>query len=73
MMNDQGLVIGIEHIPELYEKSIKNISKNHKNLLDEKKIVLVNGDGRKGYKEYAPYNCIHVGAGRNSYFYLFSI
>ena len=62
MMNDSGVVVGIEHIPQLCEKGKKNISKNHKKLIDEKKIVLVCGDGRKGYKEYAPYKAIHVGA-----------
>ena len=62
MMNDSGTVVGIEHIPQLYDKGKNNISKNHKKLLDDKKIVLVCGDGRKGYKEYAPYKAIHVGA-----------
>lgn len=62
-MKDQGLVVGVEHIKELTEKSIKNISKNHKNLLDEKKIIIENVDGRDGFKEHAPYNAIHVGAG----------
>lgn len=62
MMNDQGLVVGIEHIKEISEKSIKNISKNHKNLLDENKIIIVNDDGIKGCSEYAFYDCIHVGA-----------
>ena len=62
MMGDKGVAVGIEHIKELCDFAKKNISKNHKKLLDEKKLVLVNGDGRYGYKELAPYNCIHVGA-----------
>ena len=62
MMNDSGTVVGIEHIPQLCEKGENNISKNHKKLLNDKKIILVCGDGRKGYKEYAPYKAIHVGA-----------
>ena len=62
MINDSGLVVGIEHIDQLYEKSIDNISKHHKNLLDEKKIILLNEDGRKGIKKYAPFKVIHVGA-----------
>ena len=36
--------------------------KNHSNLIKEGKIILVKGDGRKGYKENGPYDCIHVGA-----------
>ena len=62
MMNDKGTAVGIEHIKELCQFAEKNISKNHKNLLDSKKVILVQGDGRLGYKELGPYNCIHVGA-----------
>lgn len=62
-MNDSGLVIGIDHIPELVNLSKENISKSHKQLLDDQKIVLFQGDGRKGYKLYAPYDVIYVGAG----------
>ena len=63
MMNDQGLVVGVEHIKELYEQAKKNISKSNSELLKSKKIVLLEGDGRLGYKPLAPYNVIHVGAG----------
>ena len=38
------------------------MSKNHKNLIDNKIIELILGDGRLGYKNYTPYKCIHVGA-----------
>jgi protein-L-isoaspartate(D-aspartate) O-methyltransferase len=62
MMNDKGKVIGIEHMKELYALGEKNISIHHKNLLDTKRIELFLGDGRKGLKERAPFNCIHVGA-----------
>ena len=62
MMNDQGSVIGIEHIEELCNFGVNNILKHHKNLLDTKKIELIHGDGRKGCKEKAPFDCIHVGA-----------
>jgi len=62
MMNDKGTVIGIEHIKDLYDLGYKNICKHHKDLIDNKKIELILGDGRLGYKAKAPYNCIHVGA-----------
>ncbi len=62
MMGDTGHVVGIEHIKELCDFAIKNISKHHKNLLDSQNLILVEGDGRNGYDQYAPYNCIHVGA-----------
>ena len=63
MMNDKGCVVGIEHMKELYDLGKDNISKNHKDLIDNKKIELILGDGRQGYKAKAPYKCIHVGAG----------
>ena len=63
MMNDKGCVIGIEHMKELYDLGKQNISKKYKDLLDTKKIELILGDGRLGYKAKAPYKCIHVGAG----------
>ena len=62
MMNDKGCVVGIEHIKELYDFGLQNISKHHKTLLDNKSIELVLGDGRLGCKEKAPFKCIHVGA-----------
>ena len=62
MMNDKGKVIGIEHIKDLYNWGINNISKHHQNLIDNKTIELVLGDGRLGYKAMAPYKCMHVGA-----------
>ena len=62
MMNDKGTVIGIEHIKELYDFGLNNICKHHKNLIDSQKIVLVLGDRRLGYKNRAPYRCIHIGA-----------
>ena len=62
MMDDQGIVVGVEHIPDLHKRSVENVSKNHKNLIDESKLVLKEGDGRNGCEEYSPFDCIHVGA-----------
>ena len=62
MMNDKGNVIGIEHIKDLYDWGMNNICKHHKNLIENKKIELILGDGRLGYKNKAPFKCIHVGA-----------
>ena len=62
MMNDKGKVIGIEHIKDLYNWGIDNMNKNHSDLIESKKIELVLGDGRQGYRNKAPYKCIHVGA-----------
>ena len=62
MMNDTGLVVGIDIFDEIIEESKKCIKKNNKNLIDDGKIILVKGDGRKGFKSYAPYHVIHAGA-----------
>ncbi|UJR16319.1 hypothetical protein I4U23_003225 [Adineta vaga] len=57
-----GKVIGIEHIPELVELSIKNISKNGRSLFENETLEIVLGDGRLGYQQGGPYDAIHVGA-----------
>ena len=62
MMDDKGYVLGIEHIKELCDFGVKNMLKHHKNLLYNKIIELIHGDGRKGCNEKAPFDCIHVGA-----------
>lgn len=61
-MDEDGIVVGVEHIPELYKKGIENVSRSHSNLINQNKIILKEGDGRKGCEEYAPYDAIHVGA-----------
>ncbi|CAI2354198.1 unnamed protein product [Caenorhabditis sp. 36 PRJEB53466] len=62
LVGETGHVVGIEHIPELVKLGEQNIGKHHKHLLDNKNIVLIEGDGRYGYEERAPYDVIHVGA-----------
>ena len=62
MTGDTGQVVGVEHIPELYEFGIQNVKKHHSNLIESGKIIFVNADGRKGYKKYGPYKVIHAGA-----------
>jgi len=43
--------------------SISNVQRSpHSYLLESGKLVLKEGDGRKGLKEFAPYEAIHVGA-----------
>ena len=61
-MNDSGIVVGVEHIPQLYKLSLDNINKHHSNLLKEGKVILKNCDGRYGFEDMAPYKAIHVGA-----------
>ncbi|XP_058817716.1 protein-L-isoaspartate(D-aspartate) O-methyltransferase [Topomyia yanbarensis] len=60
--NATGFVVGIEHHPKIVELGRNNIRADDESLIDSGKIILVEGDGRLGYKEHAPYDCIHVGA-----------
>lgn len=57
-MGDTGKVIGIEHIGELVQSSIRNIQKHHKNWIESEKVKLMEGDGRLGYEQEAPYDCM---------------
>ncbi|CAH1098956.1 unnamed protein product [Psylliodes chrysocephalus] len=62
MMGEKGIAVGIDHIAELVDMSLKNVSKSKQSLIQSGRVVLVTGDGRLGYPEYAPYDAIHVGA-----------
>lgn len=75
MIQPEGNVVGIEHIPELSAMSTKNLLKDpeNKKLMDAGQLKIVTGDGRQGYAEggftsspweltIGPYDAIHVGA-----------
>ncbi|KAK0178532.1 hypothetical protein PV327_007413 [Microctonus hyperodae] len=62
MLGTNGVVIGIEHIPELQAIATRNIETNNPELLNSGRVELVVGDGREGYATRAPYDAIHVGA-----------
>lgn len=50
-------------MPELVATSKKNVENDGKKaLLDCGNLVLVQGDGRFGVPQHAPYDAIHVGA-----------
>ena len=57
-----GRVIGIDHIPELTEQSLRNLEKSNNDLLAAGTIEVHAGDGYEGYLPAAPYDAIHVGA-----------
>ena len=57
-----GKAIGVEHISELVEKSLRNIGKSHQELFVDGSLEIHKGDGRMGYAAEAPYDAIHVGA-----------
>ena len=62
LSNGTGKVIGVEHIPEIYNMGLWNVKKNHSNLINNGNILFFLGDGRQGWKNFAPYKAIHVGA-----------
>ncbi|KAI9487963.1 protein-L-isoaspartate O-methyltransferase [Zychaea mexicana] len=62
MVGPEGRVIGIEHIQELVDISERNVKKHHKDWMVAGRVKFVAGDGRQGYPEDSPYDCIHVGA-----------
>lgn len=63
LVGPSGTVVGIEHISELVDWSVENLKKDGlENAVKDRSIVMVSGDGRKGYPKLAPYDAIHVGA-----------
>ncbi|XP_065144432.2 l-isoaspartyl protein carboxyl methyltransferase, like [Paramisgurnus dabryanus] len=62
MVGPSGKVVGIDHIDELVQSSIKNVQADDPELLASGRIKLVVGDGRLGFPDEAPYDAIHVGA-----------
>eukprot|EP00047_Mylnosiga_fluctuans_P017858 m.64934 g.64934 ORF g.64934 m.64934 type:complete len:262 (-) comp7295_c2_seq1:249-1034(-) len=62
LVGNEGIVVGIDHVPALVQASIANMRKHHGGALDDGSIRLVCGDGRQGWPEQAPYDAIHVGA-----------
>ena len=70
MMNGEGKVYGVEHMKSLVELSLTNIKKSHGELLHNGSVGIIEADGRNGLAKYAPYNCIHVGAGKFNVFHV---
>ena len=62
MQESNAKVYGVEHIPELVNMSIQNISKHYKHYIDSGKINIILADGRDGLPNEAPFDVIHVGA-----------
>ncbi|KAF9094558.1 hypothetical protein BGX23_001936 [Mortierella sp. AD031] len=62
MVGPQGRAVGVEHIPELVELSKQNTKKGHPEFLQEGRVTFHTADGRVGFPQDAPYDCIHVGA-----------
>ncbi|EGD73028.1 pcmt1 protein [Salpingoeca rosetta] len=64
MVGPEGVVVGVEHIPELAEMSKRNLKKcpEMAKRMDAGHVHVFAGDGFKGHPELGPYDAIHVGA-----------
>ena len=62
MVGPTGCAVGIEHIDQLTTLAKENFKRGCPDLLETDRILLVTGDGRLGYPDKAPFDCIHVGA-----------
>ncbi|CAM6007734.1 unnamed protein product [Sphagnum balticum] len=63
MVGETGRTVGVEHIPELVDRSIDAIKQTPAgSLMDMGHLEVILADGKLGYEEGAPYNAIHVGA-----------
>jgi protein-L-isoaspartate(D-aspartate) O-methyltransferase len=64
LVGPTGRVIGIDHIAPLVELARSNFaaSARGRQMLDSGQVRFVQGDGRKGWEDGAPYDAIHVGA-----------
>nr|BAN67563.1 protein L-isoaspartyl methyltransferase [Polypedilum vanderplanki] len=57
-----GYVVGVEPLLKLVEFSIENITADNPKLIENGLIKIMEGDGRKGFEDYGPFDVIHVGA-----------
>ncbi|KAJ4365623.1 hypothetical protein N0V83_008243 [Neocucurbitaria cava] len=64
LVGPSGTVIGIDHIQPLVDMATTNMRKSEegRRMLESGQVKFIAGDGRKGWKEGAPYDAIHVGA-----------
>ncbi|KAI1784533.1 Pcmt1-prov protein [Ganoderma leucocontextum] len=59
----ESRVVGIDHIPELVDWSLENLRGDGLGeAIEQGRVRMVAGDGRKGVPEEGPYDAIHVGA-----------
>ena len=70
-VGETGHAVGVEHVPQLVEMSLKNVRKSPalsallepgSSATGAPRLRLLQADGRQGYAEGGPYDAIHVGA-----------
>ncbi|KAL1463097.1 hypothetical protein WDU94_014884 [Cyamophila willieti] len=60
MLEGNGSVVGLDLVSPLVDFSVKATVEHAPHLLEKNNIKLLVGDGRYGYKEYAPYDVIYT-------------
>lgn len=60
MVGEQGRAVGVEHIPELVELAKQNTKKDHPEYLQDGRVSFYTADGRVGFPQDAPYDCMYV-------------
>jgi len=58
MVGPTGRVVGVEHIPELVEQAKKNTLRDQPTYIEKGRIVFSAADGRIGFPQEAPYDCM---------------
>lgn len=63
-MIGKGRVFGIDHIEDIINQAMENISKSYPEIIEgrEVRLQMICKDGRNGLSEYAPFDIIHIGA-----------
>ena len=61
MTSPGGYAVGIDRVEELTFQAIQNVAKDNPELLHNKLLYFVTGDGRNGHSARGPYDVIHVG------------
>lgn len=60
MVGAQGRAVGVEHIPELVELAKQNTKRDHSEFLQDNRVAFHTADGRVGFPQDAPYDCMYV-------------
>merc|ERR1712048_205145 len=62
MVGSEGTVVGMDYLRPLVDLAKSNLQKADGDLLDNKRVVIKQGDGWYGCADDGPFDCIHVGA-----------
>ena len=61
LMGPNTITVGIDHIEDIIKFAVENVKKKNSYLFENDRLKLIKADGRKGFKDFEPYDVIHVG------------